>query len=196
MPRNLPPIAPRAPNAPETAPAGPARIEQFHNLEVRPDEEGYLAQLAALSADRRRFLTAHHPIKDALHLALQQSAGALLARHARTLRAYQAALNGPAPSDEPGERQAGTGEDMDDRPAIVAFTETMVAKAIMGDLSAASLVADRIEGKPGLRKADLDAETAAQRARVRDVVSTLVEDMVERRARAATIIDGEATIEE
>ena len=200
MPRNLPPIAPRGPNTPETPAPTPVRIEQFNNLDARPEEEGYLAQLAALAADRRRFLTAHHPIKDALHMAMQQPAGVLLARHARVIAAYRNALAAPAPSDEPGETQAGTAEEADDRPAIVAFTETMVAKAILGDLTAAALVADRIEGKPGLRKADLDAETAAQRERVRSVVGMLVEDMVERRERArgegATVIDAEAMSEE
>lgn len=202
MPRHLPPIAPRAPNSPERPADVPVRVEHFDNLEVQPGEDGYIAQLAALAADKRRFLTAHHPIKDALHMALQQPAGALLARMAKTGEGFRAAIQrgAPEPSDEPGETQAGTLEDLDTRPAIVAFTETMVAKAILGDLTAASLVADRVEGKPGLRKADVDAETAAQRERVRSVVGMLVEDMVERRERdrghGTTVIDGEATVEE
>ena len=193
MPRNLPPIAPRGPNS---ATQEPARIEDLNNLDARPsDADAYGQQLAALAADRRRFLAAHHPIKDALHLALQQPAGVLLQRYANTLRAFSAASEAGQPSDEPGERSAGTGLDVDERPAIVAYTETMVAKALLGDLSAAALVSDRIEGKPGLRKADLDAETQAQRARVRDVIGVLVEQMVERRATgdSARIIDGDVT---
>lgn len=200
MPPRYPPIAPRGPNAPSTPETQTPRIEHFDNLDARPsDADAYSQQLAALRADRRRFLTAHHPIRDALHMALQQPAGVLLARYAATLRAFQDAQSAALPSDDPDERNAGTAADVDDRPAIVAYTETMVAKALLGDLSAAALVSDRIEGKPGLRKADLDAETAAQRERVRNVIGVLVEQMVERRAangETARVIDGEASADE
>jgi len=198
VPRNLPPIAPRAPNAP--ADAAPLQLEhnETRNLSARPNEEGYAEQLAALAADRRRFLVAHHPIKDALHMALQQPAGVLLQRYARTMRTFQDAQGAALASDDPGERNAGTAAELDDRPAIVAYTETLVAKAVLGDTVSIALVSDRIEGKPGLRKADLDAETAAQRERVRDVIGVLVEQMVERRTArgdAARVIDAE-TVEE
>lgn len=196
MPARYPPIAPRGPSTPERPRQTPARIEDLNNLDALPSPEGYETQLAALAADKRRFLTAHHPIKDALNMALQEPAGVLLQRYAATLRAFQASQQAGMASDEPGEREAGTALDVDARPAIVAFTETMVAKALLGDLSAASLVSDRIEGKPGLRKADLDAETQAQRERVRNVIGVLVEEMVERRSTRATIIEGEATADE
>jgi hypothetical protein len=193
MPARYPPIAPRGPISADVPTNAPARIEDINNLESRPDEGEYIAQLAALARDKRRFLVAHHPIKDALHMALQQPAGVLLQRYAATLRAFQEANAAALPSDEPGETQAGTGADVDMRPAIVAFIETQVAKALLGDLQAAALISDRIEGKAGLRKADLDAETQAQRTRIRGVITDLVETMVERRAGRATVIEGEAT---
>lgn len=196
MPRNLPPIAPRASNARSDITSADAQQSETRNLTVRPNEEGYEQALAALAADKRRFLVAHHPIKDALHLALQQPAGVLLQRYAGVMRTFQEAQGAAAPSDDPGERSAGTAAELDDRPAIIAYTETLVAKAILGDTASQALVSDRIEGKPGLRKADLDAETAAQRERVRDVIGVLVEQMVERRAGtgdAARVIEGEAT---
>lgn len=196
MPARYPPIAPRGPNTPTDAPQAPARIEGFDNLESQPDTGDYIAQLEALTADRRRFLVAHHPIKDALNMALQQPAGVLLQRYAATLRAFHEAQGAALPSDEPGETQAGTAADVDTRPAIVAFTETQVAKALLGDLQAAALISDRIEGKAGLRKADLDAETQAQRTRIRGVITDLVETMVERRAGRATVIEGEAVADD
>ena len=196
MPARYPPIAPRGPNNVETSAQSPARIEDLNNLETRPDDGEYIAQLAALAADKRRVLVAHHPIKDALNMALQQPAGVLLQRYAATLRAFQEAQGAALPSDEPGETQAGIAADVDTRPAIVAFTETQVAKALLGDLQAAALISDRIEGKAGLRKADLDAETQAQRTRIRGVITDLVETMVERRAGRATIIEGEATTDD
>lgn len=199
MPARYPPIAPRGPSTPEAPADVPARIEHSDNRGVLPSDDGYAQQLAALAADKRRFLAAHHPIKDALHMALQQPAAALVQRYANTLRLFSDSQNVALASDEPNERQAGTTADLDDRPAIVAFTETLVAKALLGDGPAAALVSDRIEGKPGLRKADLDAETQAQRDRVRNVIGVLVEEMVERRASRgddAITIDGSATQDE
>ena len=198
MPPRYPAIAPRAPNSP---PSQPTRIEDLDNLDARPssDADAYSQQLAVLAADRRRFLVAHHPIKDALHLALQQPAGVLLQRYARTMRSHAAMIEAPMPSDDPGERDAGTAAELDYRPAIVAYTETLVAKAILGDTAASAMVSDRIEGKPGLRKADLDAETQAQRERVRNTIEMLVETMVERRAGRgddARIIDAETSVDD
>lgn len=181
MPPRYPPIAPRAPTAPTQRVDTPTRIDEINNLEARPDSDGYVAQLAALARDHRRFLSVGHPIKDALNMALQQPAGALLARYAAVVRAYQSAAAAPQAADEPGERQLGTAAEADARPAIVAFTETMVAKAILGDLQAGALIADRTEGKAGLRRADVDAETEAQRQRVRAVIGELVRGMVDRR---------------
>jgi hypothetical protein len=191
MPANYPPIAPRGPNARPTASTTPAQSTDLRNLDALPDEAGYRSALAALQADRRRYLEAAHPVKDALNIALQQPAGVLLARYAKVIRAIQDAQNAALESDEPGERQAGTAADVDDRPAIVAFTETMVAKAIMGDSAAMAMVADRVEGKPGLRRADETAETIAARERTRLIVGELVRDMVERRlpGDSARVVD-------
>src|SRR5215469_9053980 len=104
MPPRYPPIAPRGPNAPESPRIEQVRIEHFNNLDARPsDVDAYGQQLAALAADKRRFLAAHHPIRDALHLALQQPAGVLLQRYAATLRAFQESQSAALPSDDPGE---------------------------------------------------------------------------------------------
>ncbi len=183
MPPRYPAIAPRGPNAPTGPREPPPRIEDFNNLDARPDDEGYEAQLAVLRADHRRFLSVGHPIKDALNLALQQPAGVLIQRYAKLTMAYRDALNAPDDSDDPTERPQSV--ELDDRPAIIAFTETQVAKALLGDLSAAALIADRVEGKTGLRKADVDAETEQQRVRIRGVISELVGSMVEQRRTRA-----------
>lgn len=190
MPPRYPPIAPRAPTSTPRIEA-PARPTDLLNLDARPDEEGYAAALAALAADKRRFLDAGHPIKDALNLALQQPAGALLARYANAMRAWQAAQSAPLPSDDPTESPMPLAVD-DDRPAIIAFTETQVAKAILGDQQAAQAVSDRVEGKAGQRRGDIDAETEAQRQRMRLVIGELVRDMSDRRRASTEAIEVEA----
>lgn len=184
MPPRYPAIAPRGPNSTRAVVQQSANVEQNNNLETPADDaEGYEAQLAVLAADKTRFLAVGHPIKDALNMALQQPVGVLLQRYADIQRAMREALAMPPDSDDPTERAAS--EDLDQRPAIIAFTETQVAKAILGDATAAALIADRVEGKTGLRRADVDAETEAQRHRIRGVISELVGDMVERRRMRA-----------
>ena len=202
MPPRYPAIALRGPAAPSTprvgAPPTPPTRDDINNLSAQPDEEGYGAQLALLAADKRRFLDAGHPIKDALNIALQQPAGVLLKRYAATLRAFQAAQTAPLDSDDPTERPMS--EDLDQRPAIIAFAETQVAKALLGDLQAAALIADRVEGKAGQRRGDIDAETEAQRMRMRLTITQLVSDMVERtsgrQARVTESVDVEVIADE
>lgn len=184
MPARYPAIAPRGPSTASTQAAPTSRpSDDLHNLDALPDSDGYGAQLALLQADKRRFLDAGHPIKDALNLALQQPAGVLLKRYASVLRAFHEAQASAPDSDDPTERAMST--ELDDRPAIVAFTETQVAKALLGDLQAAALIADRVEGKAGARRGDMDAESEAQRMRMRLTISQLVGDMVERRTTRA-----------
>lgn len=189
MPARYPPIAPGRAEPPVStasrAELQTPRIEHLNNLHALPDEEGYAQQLAVLAADKRRFLDAAHPIKDALNLALQQPAGVLLKRYAETLDAFRKATQAAPDSDDPTERPLSA--DLDQRPAIIAFTETQVAKALLGDLQAAALISDRVEGKPGQRRGDVDAETEAQRTRMRLTITQLVEDMVERRSGARAV---------
>jgi hypothetical protein len=62
-----------------------------------------------------------------------------------------------------------------------------VASAISGDTKAIALIADRIEGRPGLRMSHNESDDPARRQRVQAAMATVVRHMVERAAGAPNI---------
>lgn len=184
MPAVYPPIAPRGPNA-LTEQTSPADLSDSFNVSVQADDAaGQGARLAALEAVPAAFADAHHPIRDAVTIALLKPAGALIKRHAARQQMMREAMAAPLDSDDPTEQPMTLASD-DGLPAILAMAETQVAMALLGDAKAFAAIADRVEGKAGLRKADLDAETEAQRRRVRGTIEELVREMGERRRVAS-----------
>jgi hypothetical protein len=150
--------------------------------ELRPAPDGgQLERLATLENAPETVMDAHHPVRDATAIALLKPAGDLIGRYAARQRAHAAEMAGEAVVSR------------ETMPAILAMAETQVALALLGDAKAYAAIADRVEGKAGLRKADVDAETEAQRQRVRLTIEELVRDMGERRART---IDGEVVSRE
>ena len=183
MPATYPPIAPRGPNS-NARPVIEPQPREIVSHGLQSESGDTLARLAALEASPESFADAHHPVRDAVTIALLKPAGELIKRHVARQRAVQEALQAPLDSDDPTEPPMALVND-DHAPAWLAMAETMVAKALLGDVKAFTTVADRIEGKAGLRKADLDAETAAQRERVRGTIEELVRSMGDRRRAAA-----------
>lgn len=180
MPAVYPPIAPRGPNA-LTGRTDAPQVSENNNAQLQPvDVAGQGARLAVLEATPEAFADAHHPVRDALTIAMLKPAGELIKRHAARQRMMREAMAAPLDSDDPTERPMTLVND-DGLPAILAMAETQVALALLGDAKAFAGLADRIEGKAGLRKADLDAETEAQRQRVRGTIEELVREMSERR---------------
>lgn len=188
MPANYPPIAPRGPSA---APVSDPVLQTSDNLpqQLQVDnaasDAGQAPRLAALEAAPAGFIDAHHPVRDAVAIALQKPAGELIKRHAMRQRLMKEAMAAPADSDDPTEPGMTLSAD-DGLPAILAMAETQVAQALLGDAKAFNAIADRVEGKAGLRKADLDAATEAQRRNMQLTIETLVRDMGEQRMRQAS----------
>lgn len=189
MPARYPPIAPRGPNAPDSPADMPQSSDSLsQELQAAADQT---ARLAALEARPATFVDAHHPIRDAVTIALLKPSGELIKRYAARQRLVKEALAAPLDSDDPDERPIPLASD-DGLPAILAMAETQVAMALLGDAKAFAAVADRVEGKAGLRKADLDAQTLAERERVNATINTIVRTMAEQRRMSiedATIID-------
>lgn len=199
MPATYPPIAPRGPNSPARSDVAPRPSESL-SQELQPADgaAGQADRLAALEADPSAFADGHHPIRDAVTIALLKPAGELIQRYAARQRAFREAAAGPLNSDDPSEPAMTLAAD-DGLPAILAMAETQVAMALLGDAKAFAGVADRVEGKAGLRKADMDAETQQQRERVRLTIEELVRGMGERRRTAsdrADVIDVDVTTSE
>jgi len=198
MPANYPPIAPRGPSAATRDRTANEPSESLTQELQTAGDAGQAARLALLESDPASFVDAHHPVRDALTIALLKPAADLIKRHTARQRLAMAAAAAPLDSDDPTERPMTLAPD-DGLTGLQAMAETHVVLAIQGDVKAFNAIADRVEGKAGLRKADLDAETAAQRERVRGTIEELVREMTERRriqsdgARVidATIVDDE-----
>jgi len=111
--------------------------------------------LRLAARDWRSIASMRHPAKVALWLALMKPAHEVLAR----------AKDGWQPDEEGG----GKGV-----PAIIALGEAMLARALAGDATAASQIADRIEGKVGQRAGDVDPTTEVTRAAVTATIEGIV----------------------
>ena len=111
--------------------------------------------LERLESDHRRFLEMQSPIKASVWIALLRDKHELIARSSPKHR--------------------------DPIPAIVALGESLVLRALSGDTSALNLVAERIEGKIGLRKDDVDPDDVKRRADVQSVIEAVVVGLVNAR---------------
>lgn len=118
--------------------------------------------------DWRAIASMRHPMKVALWLALMRPAHEVLER---AKEGWKPNGEGEDPEVVPeSERRAPV-------PAILALGEAMLARALAGDATAASQIADRIEGKVGQRSGDVDPAIEANRAAVTQTIETLVRAM-------------------
>ena len=93
MPANYPPIAPRGPNS---APRSDNSFNHETQLVSRETtDDGQADRLAALATAPQGFIDAHHPIRDALTIALKASSG-IIKRHALRQRLRSEGASSPA----------------------------------------------------------------------------------------------------
>jgi len=186
MPRRLPAVAPRGPSSPAPAPASDAPA-----LPAVPDGGDALARVRALAARPSGYLAEANPFTMALWSTLSEGAGAVIQRHAATMRANLHATMLPPDSDDPTERRASALDAVSPSLTVLqAVADAVAVRAMSGDQRAADMVAQRIEGSVGARRGDVDPAEAEQRARVRQTIEHIVRDMSERAAqRADTVLD-------
>ena len=166
------PLRPPPPDLPADASEGARRAhetaqeqfltEGFQPLEPRPGETATDASLRAMQTDHKRFLTMHQPIRSSLWLALMRTREELEARAETT-----------------------------ETPAIIAMGEAVARKAIAGDMQAVAFVAERIEGKAGLRTGDSDPEAETRRADMVAAIEGVVRALTDNKREP--VINGEAT---
>ena len=70
-------------------------------------------------------------------------------------------------------------------PAVLAWGETIVRKAIRGDMQAAGIIADRIEGKVGTRRDEEDPEDQRRRVDMQAVIESVVTGLVNAKLNSA-----------
>lgn len=136
----------------------------------------------ALLRDPRLFIRQLDPYTAAIWTALLKPTSVVI-NNARRIRTEQ-----PEQSDEPGEAQSP-----DDPLAIVTLGEALVASALMGDSKAQAQIADRIEGRVGMRKGDEDPDAAKRQTEtltlMRDIIKTYAEAAGSRVSEDAKIVD-------
>ena len=132
MPANYPPIAPRGPSAadrPVDVATSTDSFNQSASIVSRETADGERGRLVGLERVPSSFIEAHHPMRDAVTIALQKPAGELIKRHAARQRMMREAMGAPPDSDDPTERPMTLASD-DGLPSIIAVAETMVAMAV------------------------------------------------------------------
>lgn len=151
---------------PVSAPATPGRILPGNTVMMQQLGD----HLAKLSQDHRKFLEAKHPLTASIWLALMRPAGDVVRAQADIVRIREAGPesaqnvnNGTEAPEEPDERNPAHAPSQAERPAILLLGEALVAQALLGSEKAVAQIADRIEGKVGVRKEDQDPESAARR---------------------------------
>jgi hypothetical protein len=132
-------------------PEGPPDSRAVTPLDVLDSVPG----LRLADRDWRALAAMRHPVKVALWLAMLRPTEELEAR-----------------AQDSTERLA----DGETRsiPAIVRWAEAAVLKGLQGDMSAWGMVADRIEGKVGTRKDDVDPEDERRRGDIQAVIEAVV----------------------
>jgi hypothetical protein len=124
------------------------RYKRAHERWLMRDTPG--TALDRLERNHRKLMDLHSPIRAALWLALMK------------------------PSEDLFERENDVIGGEQSIPAVIAMAESAVRKAIRGDMTAFNSIADRIEGKVGLRKGDVDPELDSKQAEIAGVVEGVV----------------------
>jgi hypothetical protein len=123
------------------------------------------SRLRELRRDHQQFMAMHSPMKAALWLALSLPAKDVLHKDEMKSR-YIAA--------QKGELEDGQEFVAPEELTIVELANTWAAAGLRGDLTAVQSIAERIEGKTGLRKDDIDPEDPKQRQQLHAVTESLV----------------------
>jgi hypothetical protein len=153
--------------------------EGFQKLPTeKPKIDATDDRLKQLKRDHLKFLEKNNPFTDALWLALLRDASSVLYDSEMTRRYMQSIAT--------GERRPGV-VDAPHRPSIVVLAEQLVAQGLRGDAAAIEKIAERVEGKTGLRRDDIDPEDPKRQRQSREIVEGVVRAMTE--ARQATAID-------
>lgn len=146
-------------------------------------------RLQALRKEHHRFLDLHSPMKAAIWLALLRPEREIIHDAEMSSRYYEAQRLGVD----------GRAHTAPNRPSIIGIAQRLVASALLGDISAIDRIADRIEGKAGLRVGDEDEGDPAKRKQASDITERVIRQLTERRIADITptdkshVIDVEAT---
>jgi hypothetical protein len=138
----------------------------------RPKIDHTDERIKIMRRDHVKFLERINPFTDALWLALLRDEGATLLDEELSLR-YQRAIAGGS----------ATVADAPHRPTIVGIANQLAARALRGDMAAIAQIAERIEGKAGLRRGDIDPDDPVRERKTRAIVEDTVRALTDKRIK-------------
>lgn len=145
-------------------------------------------RLQQLRTEHKRFLDLHSPMKAALWLALLRPEKDIVHDAEMSRRYAEAQRFG----------HDGQAHIAPDRPSIIGIAQRLVASALAGDVAAIDRIADRIEGKAGLRMGDESEDNPERRKQATDITERVIRQLTEKRiadmtgTATAKVIDVEA----
>lgn len=141
-------------------------------------------RLKELRRHHSRFLELHSPMKAAIWLALLKPTKEVIHEVEQTRRFRVAQEGGYAGDHLPP-----------DRPAILEIAQTLVAAGIAGDTAAISQIAERIEGKAGLRVGDESEDDPERRRQATDIVERTIKRLTQARVEEKIPGDGAKVVD-
>lgn len=142
-------------------------------------------RLRELRSEHHRFLDMHSPMKASLWLALLLPAKDVIHK-AEMSRRFRMAQQG----QDAGDFIAP------DQPSIIEIGNQLVAAALGGDVTAIDRIADRIEGKAGLRVGDEAEDNPDKRRQAQEITERVIRNLTKGRLDAAgddaKVVDVEA----
>lgn len=147
--------------------------EGFQKLPTeRPKIDATDERIKQMRREHGKFLERINPFTDALWLALLRPEADVLFDAEMSLRFERAIAAGSTQV-----------VDTPSRPSIVALASRLVASALRGDNAAITQIAERIEGKAGLRRGDIDPDDPARERQTRSIVESTVRALTDKRIR-------------
>ncbi len=138
----------------------------------RPKIDATDERIKALKREHIKFLERMNPFSDALWLALLRDEADVLLDEEMSLRYQRAIAAGSTVVADAPHRQT-----------IVALTNQLAARALRGDMNAMAQIAERIEGKAGLRRGDIDPDDPARDRQTRAIIETTVRALTDKRIK-------------
>ena len=141
--------------------------EGFQPLETAtPLVDSTDRRLIELRREHAKFMETTSPMKLSIWLALLRKSSDVL-HDAEMMRRFRLSQSG-----------AVTGEyTLPETPAIIELGNQLVAAALGGDTAAIEKIAERIEGKAGLRPGDVGEDDPAKRRQTQDIVERVTRIM-------------------
>jgi hypothetical protein len=143
------------------------------NKLLRPETglQARILDVELLETDAKQALTREQPAADALWTALLRPRNEVLAQYRQTLDEMARASVAP----DMAHIDPITGQRRDPGPvALLALTNSLVAKSLLGDIAATNIIFERIEGRVAQRTDVVEKDEVERKTQILDVIEETI----------------------